>query len=634
MLAPRKKLWSTPLEVIDIAIEKLQITSSDIVFDIGAGDGRFLIRCGEKSNAESIIGIEIDEERGLLAKESILSSIENGLFNENKCHLIIGNALEMDYSKGNSFFLYLVPRGLRIILPILQSVCNQSNKNITVVTYMSPFPSESGIKPLEIVKINTESHPEAQWPLYVYELMPNIIYEESNILTETVFNKVIIDNAFVSYTVHHNWQWIIEEVVQDSLLIINDIMKTNNKNNENINYEENNIIKSKLNRPRELPSQLNKERIKPQYSLFRIEIIINNEISKIWSTSLAFTGLDAKDNLYRLLNQHNSSHLMPLTTLLPYDLDELVVKDNYNINSIILPSTPCLLKAALGSGGFGIYFLYDIKDAIELIKKHRLRAELEKDFLDSLRRDYIDIPSWSLQELINSVRIRKDKKKVQIRSYVTIIGNKLFLYLNHEVRVPSWDIDLDKELYTDDKDGNSSYNNSNISNSNSTNHSSNISNSNSTNNTGLNTGISIDVFEDEICKDCDARPYNLQRNKTVTERILLDELDEIRHTKDDISKCIKEAMTALKPIIESKITNPNSNDMAIAGIDLMLADKSIDGIVNYKPYIVELNNNPAMPGKGKLMSERYKLHLKDLIRGLITIGITNGEKNHGFERIW
>lgn len=43
MLAPRNKLWSTPLSVIDEAISALEITSSDIVFDIGAGDGRFLV---------------------------------------------------------------------------------------------------------------------------------------------------------------------------------------------------------------------------------------------------------------------------------------------------------------------------------------------------------------------------------------------------------------------------------------------------------------------------------------------------------------------------------------------------------------------------------------------------------------
>ena len=57
MLAPRKSLWSTPIEVIDKAIEQLSITSTDIVYDIGAGDGRFLIRCVENTTVSQCIGI-------------------------------------------------------------------------------------------------------------------------------------------------------------------------------------------------------------------------------------------------------------------------------------------------------------------------------------------------------------------------------------------------------------------------------------------------------------------------------------------------------------------------------------------------------------------------------------------------
>jgi protein-L-isoaspartate O-methyltransferase len=40
MLAPRDRLWSTPAEVVARAVELLQITELDVVYDIGAGDGR------------------------------------------------------------------------------------------------------------------------------------------------------------------------------------------------------------------------------------------------------------------------------------------------------------------------------------------------------------------------------------------------------------------------------------------------------------------------------------------------------------------------------------------------------------------------------------------------------------------
>ncbi len=42
MLAPRNKLWSTPIEVVNASIEELNINSNDIIYDIGCGDGRLV----------------------------------------------------------------------------------------------------------------------------------------------------------------------------------------------------------------------------------------------------------------------------------------------------------------------------------------------------------------------------------------------------------------------------------------------------------------------------------------------------------------------------------------------------------------------------------------------------------------
>ena len=42
MLAPRKKLWSTPLEVIEQALQVFALKSDDTVYDIGAGTILFM----------------------------------------------------------------------------------------------------------------------------------------------------------------------------------------------------------------------------------------------------------------------------------------------------------------------------------------------------------------------------------------------------------------------------------------------------------------------------------------------------------------------------------------------------------------------------------------------------------------
>jgi ubiquinone/menaquinone biosynthesis C-methylase UbiE len=159
-LAPRKKLWSTPQEVLREVGHLLALGPSDVCFDIGAGDGRFILHCGAETSVGRVVGVEIDEERGQQARTAIA---QQGL--ESRVEMIIGNALEQDYTQGTAFFLYLVPRGLRIMLPLLKSL----PRKIRVVTYMAPFPPDLA-SPLRAVKVSTEQHPEARWPLYYYEL--------------------------------------------------------------------------------------------------------------------------------------------------------------------------------------------------------------------------------------------------------------------------------------------------------------------------------------------------------------------------------------------------------------------------------------------------------------------------------
>ena len=152
---------------------------------IGAGNGQFIIRCAKHTQA-TCIGIEIEasrceETRALIDQELKASMLvsqhdddnhcdyhlhDNNDNNQNddddgdhhqqhhhhsssirstnivsayhRCHIICCNALEYNnYRNGTCFFLYLVPRGLRLILPHLLTIPHK----IRVITYMSPLPS-------------------------------------------------------------------------------------------------------------------------------------------------------------------------------------------------------------------------------------------------------------------------------------------------------------------------------------------------------------------------------------------------------------------------------------------------------------------------------------------------------------
>jgi tRNA A58 N-methylase Trm61 len=158
MLAPRKKLWSTPPEVVSKAVELLNLKESDTFFDIGCGEGRVLIEASRESSC-NCIGVEIDEDRAKVAERNIDSAGATEM-----CTVITGNGLEQDYSSADKIFLYLVPRGLRIILPILLEL----RRDITVVTYMSPFPEP--MSPIKVEHVETANHHGAKWPLYLYKI--------------------------------------------------------------------------------------------------------------------------------------------------------------------------------------------------------------------------------------------------------------------------------------------------------------------------------------------------------------------------------------------------------------------------------------------------------------------------------
>ena len=100
--------------------------------------------------------------------------------------MITGNALEQDFSKATVFYLYLIPRGLRLILPRLKAL----GKKLRVITYMAPFPESE--TPVETFQVNSTKHPDAQWPLFLYDIEPdqvNNVSEMEPTKVDTTINK-------------------------------------------------------------------------------------------------------------------------------------------------------------------------------------------------------------------------------------------------------------------------------------------------------------------------------------------------------------------------------------------------------------------------------------------------------------
>jgi SAM-dependent methyltransferase len=177
MLAPRKTLWSTPDGVLSTLISWIQLRPNDVVCDIGCGDGRVLIDWASRQTLSvAFIGLEICPQRAQQAENNVKKAYASGII-PSHVQVSIHCANAMDalhlYRIATVFFLYLIPRGLRLMKPILlkvareQKLTAQRGEPLRVVTYMSPLPEETCIaKELCCV----DHQPGAAWPLYLYHL--------------------------------------------------------------------------------------------------------------------------------------------------------------------------------------------------------------------------------------------------------------------------------------------------------------------------------------------------------------------------------------------------------------------------------------------------------------------------------
>jgi precorrin-6B methylase 2 len=190
MLAPRKTLWSTPSEVVPILVDWIPLEPNDVVLDVGCGDAKVLLQWAmqvptslnsssqqqqEPDSTIKFLGIEIDERRAAQANKNVEKAYREGILDRDKVTIQIrcGNALH-DASdwwvEATIVFMYLIPRGLRRIKPILEQKrqhISVRQGRLVVVTYMSPLPDE-----IHVAKrsFSVSHQPGAAWPLYLYHL--------------------------------------------------------------------------------------------------------------------------------------------------------------------------------------------------------------------------------------------------------------------------------------------------------------------------------------------------------------------------------------------------------------------------------------------------------------------------------
>lgn len=93
----------TPQDVVEKMLELAQVTSSDVLYDLGCGDGRIVITAAKKYGARGV-GVDIDPQR---IQESQANARAAGV--ENRIKFIQQDAMTVDVSPATVVTLYLLP---------------------------------------------------------------------------------------------------------------------------------------------------------------------------------------------------------------------------------------------------------------------------------------------------------------------------------------------------------------------------------------------------------------------------------------------------------------------------------------------------------------------------------------------
>jgi precorrin-6B methylase 2 len=133
----------TPPEVVDKMLELARVKKTDLIYDLGCGDGRIVIAAAKKFGCKAV-GYDIDPKR---VKESRANVKENGV--EELVTIEQKDIFTLDLSKADLITLYLLPRLNVKLIPQLKKM----KKGSRIVS--NSFDME-GVKPDKVVEVTAK----------------------------------------------------------------------------------------------------------------------------------------------------------------------------------------------------------------------------------------------------------------------------------------------------------------------------------------------------------------------------------------------------------------------------------------------------------------------------------------------
>jgi SAM-dependent methyltransferase len=145
----------TPVGHIDPFFELAPLSSNDVVYDLGSGDGRLLFAALEKG-AGKAVGIELDPEHVHIAR---IKAKEKGL--EGKITFLQADFMEVNLSEATVVFCYLITAASAALKPKFEVELKPDTR---VVMELFPIPGWKAI----------ETKPVEYKTFYLYRMPPEI----------------------------------------------------------------------------------------------------------------------------------------------------------------------------------------------------------------------------------------------------------------------------------------------------------------------------------------------------------------------------------------------------------------------------------------------------------------------------
>lgn len=146
--SPWSPWWRTNKKVARAAVKLAGISSKDIVYELGSGDGEFILTAVSEFGAKKGVGIEIEHTRYLV---SLFKKQMRGI---NNAEFIRDDFKKVKLKEATVVYFYLVPAVIKRIMPKLKNELKPGTRIVSLKYKV----------PLKVIKEDKKNK------LYLYEI--------------------------------------------------------------------------------------------------------------------------------------------------------------------------------------------------------------------------------------------------------------------------------------------------------------------------------------------------------------------------------------------------------------------------------------------------------------------------------